>query len=863
MPNANEVFRDFERFTGDGKPGAPTGAPLPIGDPRSGPHNLDKWELRQWGAGIEALNGNPDALNDRLQTIEGRATPSYTSRVAAEAAAADLPTSVTQILVREGTALVIRARNAFADDPLFPTGARWGVVQRQDGAAEAIARQAAISDINPRTTPIYISRAAAEAAASDLPTGVAQIFVQEGDVLTVRARTSSADDPLFSTAPRWGVTGRFPSEARTDSKVAAAVTATGTFRLQNISGANVITASLDQSLLDLGVTIQDGTQVLLTPVARNTASVEAVIGTYPRGMVIGAGGTVLTGGELVPGQTYTLRALMGRWIIVGGQEDTTDASDMAYAIGDGEDYVGFGVTRSGAVQMAGVTLQNVSSEWDTACVDENDYVAFGYRNGAFEAAGITAGQDPSLDSFEVRNRDFSEAVRYRAPSFQLPTEPYNLVMAYGQSLAEGAETWPSLSKVPQPGALMVGENVDNVTESIYTTIGPFAWQPLVARTMDNGANLDAAGEAALPAGSQAKGEPPVIGLTNGLKQRLNRRAMAQNDGRNLVAMSAAVSGKTIAQLSKVNTQDALNRYGGLLDGVSKAAVLAGSQGCVVSILPFLQGEWDYAPDYGSTNGTRALYAAAMSTLLNDLAADVPAITDQSLPPLFMIYQTGAGYTRDADFNGAPGLHVGMAQLDVALSRDDTVMFGPVYPYNDKGGHLDANGSRWVGHQMAKVAAKVMEGEGWQPLRPIEVRLTGASIFVHYHVPVPPLRFSLPYVGAVATDYPGKGYRVTSANGATTYQITGVEIVKPTIIRIDLDTPPSPDGLLWYSSKTATNGNGNVCDSDPSEAIDRFEYVPDRGMYPSANIPALVGRRYSLANWSIAFCLPLTYSEFAA
>lgn len=213
MPNANEVFRDFERFTGDGKPGAPTGAPLPIGDPRSGLHNLDKWELRQWGAGIEALNGNPDALNDRLQTIEGRATPSYTSRAAAEAAAADLPTSVTQILVREGTALVIRARNAFADDPLFPNGARWGVVQRQDGAAEATARQAAISDINPRTTPTYVSRAAAEAAAPDLPTGVTQILVQEDGLLTLRARTAAADDPLFPTGARWGVTGRFPNAA--------------------------------------------------------------------------------------------------------------------------------------------------------------------------------------------------------------------------------------------------------------------------------------------------------------------------------------------------------------------------------------------------------------------------------------------------------------------------------------------------------------------------------------------------------------------------------------------------------------------------------------------------------------------------
>lgn len=88
------------------------------------------------------LDGKADAAS---------ATPSYTSRAAAVAAAADLPTSVVQILVREGTALVIRSRTAFVDDPLFETGARWGVVQRQDVDAESTARAVAVADANLRT----------------------------------------------------------------------------------------------------------------------------------------------------------------------------------------------------------------------------------------------------------------------------------------------------------------------------------------------------------------------------------------------------------------------------------------------------------------------------------------------------------------------------------------------------------------------------------------------------------------------------------------------------------------------------------------------------------------------------------------
>ena len=42
----NRVFREFKRYTGDGLPGEPLNAPLPIGDPQSGPHNPKKSEMR-------------------------------------------------------------------------------------------------------------------------------------------------------------------------------------------------------------------------------------------------------------------------------------------------------------------------------------------------------------------------------------------------------------------------------------------------------------------------------------------------------------------------------------------------------------------------------------------------------------------------------------------------------------------------------------------------------------------------------------------------------------------------------------------------------------------------------------------------
>lgn len=207
MPNANEVFRDFERFTGDGKPGAPTGAPLPIGDPRSGSHNLDKFELRQWGAALEALNGNPDALNARLQTIDGRSTPSYPNRAAAEAAASALPTNVTQIFVREGAYLVERSRTASAVDPLFSSGARWGVMARYPN--EAVINDKA--DLL-NSGKLFPSRnAAANMGQASLPTALGLLFTQEGNGFAIRNPVTNVDDPLFDTVPHWGVIMRMPS----------------------------------------------------------------------------------------------------------------------------------------------------------------------------------------------------------------------------------------------------------------------------------------------------------------------------------------------------------------------------------------------------------------------------------------------------------------------------------------------------------------------------------------------------------------------------------------------------------------------------------------------------------------------------
>lgn len=120
------------------------------------------------------------------------------------------------------------------------------------------------ADIDPRTTPSFTSRTAAEAAASGLPATVAQILVREGTALVVRSRTATADDPLYATAPRWGVVDRQDTRA---------LLARLTLPLGAVGGtANAITAEIPTALVLLGQgDVADGQEFTFTPLAPNPA----------------------------------------------------------------------------------------------------------------------------------------------------------------------------------------------------------------------------------------------------------------------------------------------------------------------------------------------------------------------------------------------------------------------------------------------------------------------------------------------------------------------------------------------------------------------------------------------------------------
>lgn len=524
---------------------------------------------------------------------------------------------------------------------------------------------------------------------------------------------------------------------------------------------------------------------------------------------------------------------------------------------------------SEVLSMGGAELSGAEGTYQWAVMDESGEVMIGIKdNTLLLPASFSTTSTVTLAADDATNRVKSEVVA-RQPMQQIaqPVFDFNTVILYGQSLAMAQESWPALSTTQTFGNLMLGGDVrpSSLTAAAWSSVSPGTLQPLVGVVRStSGTVLDSASVAALTAGDAARGESPIVGMVNFASWMIQRKTMSTP--KPFIALCPAVSGKTIEQLSKVNTQDAVNLYLRFTQGLSavhSAATTGSNLGKThsVSAIAWMQGEWDYSNANGSTKATKALYKAALAQLRTDMIADVKAATGQADDPVFILYQTGGRYAEDVDMTGAPGLHVAMAQLEFALENPSKVILaGPSYPMPDKGGHLDPNGSRWFGAMLGKAFYRgAIEGFRFRPLSPTRIERVSPTVTrVHFHVPTPPLVWDLPLVVNTQTDYPTKGFRVSDSAGDAA--ISSVSILGGTIVEITTARAVDQStGRVWYAS-AQTDGNGCLRDSDITLSRDLYTYAAGTGQYTSANIPALVAKPYSLANWACAFHLPIGYLE---
>ncbi|HDT0785495.1 TPA: hypothetical protein QIC19_002024 [Klebsiella aerogenes] len=478
-----------------------------------------------------------------------------------------------------------------------------------------------------------------------------------------------------------------------------------------------------------------------------------------------------------------------------------------------------------------------------------------------ELIGVKEGPNETLDltAIDAQNKAYSQNVRARYnAAVQRLVSGLNHLIIYSQSLGTQQEGWPALSKavIEEYDNLMLGNSIRPAsrTNAAFSPLGGAALKPLRAVVQsDTGNNLLTDEQvAALSPGAGNEGEGGVA-MANALRRLwLQRNCMERDPTRRFVLSSTGVNGRSIEQLSKGASPETYQRP---LQAVQQVKALADQLGVSYSIAAILwiQGEWNYLKMNGSND--KATYKLNLGKLYNDMIADMAVgIAGQKAPPALFMYQTGAGYTRDD-----AELSIGMAQWEFCQENDNAYMVGPIYHYPDKGGHLGPNGYRWFDMKVAQVKHLVLnEGQGWEPLGPIKIKIIGREVFVFYHVPSPPLMFRPTYVKYTATMYADKGFRVTDSAG--TVAITGVEIVADTIIKIILGRDIGGGAKLWYADQTAHTGNGNVFDSDNFNALDDYIFEAGTGQYETENIPELVGKPYPLNNASVQFCLNIPYGE---
>jgi hypothetical protein len=431
------------------------------------------------------------------------------------------------------------------------------------------------------------------------------------------------------------------------------------------------------------------------------------------------------------------------------------------------------------------------------------------------------------------------------PPLARPTRGINHVIAYGQSLSTGWEGWPALSLTPRHDSLMLGASVRPASEHEpeFVPVGGPHLTRLRATVQNQQTNemLDPAATAALPRAHVAMGETVLEGAINAWRARL--LAGGAPRGVNLLLASACgVGGRTIEKLSKGADPELFNRVRGCVHLARIAAESAGRSYGLTALL-LLQGEHNnWALDGGTDD--RAAYKALLQTLIRDMRA----LAEGDDPPAVFLYQTGAAYAADH-------MAIPMAQLETALEMPGVFLATPVYPVTDKGGHLDANGYRWLGAQFGKVMHHVLTRNlPWQPLHPTAAAVEGRVVTLRFHVPVPPLRFGHPMSGLRPTEVPEQGFAVLDEAGEL--PVENVALAGPDAVAITLARPPGPGAWVRYAGRTRHAGLGGLHDSDATVADDRYEYDPATGHYPEADIPGLTGQPYPLMNWCVAFARPL-------
>jgi hypothetical protein len=414
----------------------------------------------------------------------------------------------------------------------------------------------------------------------------------------------------------------------------------------------------------------------------------------------------------------------------------------------------------------------------------------------------------------------------KTSAFQLPEGQIAQVIMYGQSLSTGQQTPPSISTNNYKGNLMLGgqvwSNYGNNLDDAQLIFNPLVAHPSLS---SHKANADLLSDITINSNSQFNCESPTEGFVNAVKYYYDHLQKADTTVK-FAATSCGSGGRSIELLSK-HVPNGDNKfyqhfYKTLLK--SKEAATRMNKGLVCPAILWMQGEYNYLAEatQGWEPNTPATkdknkYKEFLSQLAADMRQDITNVYGQQKMPVFITYQCGAQYTRDND------LPIGMAQLELANTRPDIIMAGPVYPVTDRGGHLCPNGSRWYGEMMAKVYYRtVLLGQKWIPLQPKKITKANGHIDIEYYVPKPPLRVDTLTLQKTAS------YGFTVQQAGANIHIQSVAVISSTTIRLQVPLYHMNDAVSISYAGPSTRGHGNICDSDDFRSFETYKNLVAEG-----------------------------------
>jgi len=324
--------------------------------------------------------------------------------------------------------------------------------------------------------------------------------------------------------------------------------------------------------------------------------------------------------------------------------------------------------------------------------------------------------DNTNDSIWISPNNYNAYLYYQ----NIGNTDYSHLILYGQSLSMGWQSPQIITPTALSGNYMVG-----TLPLIYdSNSSPTSLNPLIAVKWSQG------------------GEEPIVGLTNEFSY-LYRNYTGKNQL--FIGSNAGEGGTSIERLSKESI-NGINYYS------TKFLKLLNSTKSIVNRLNktvscpaiiFMQGESNYINTEGSglTGNTDATtekdkYKQYLSTLKNNMQADIMNIYQQTRKPLFFIYEVAGRCIYRLDMS------INMAQVEFAQENDDVFLLNPTYFTPDYNGvHLSTNGSRWYGEMIAKSLYNVFVNKiDFTPVFPHTFEINNNSIKIGFYVQQLPLVF---------------------------------------------------------------------------------------------------------------------------